>query len=64
MAKTDTLNEKIRAIREAIGESQEQMAVRLGIHRVTLAKIETGSPCGPVVAAKLDAFLSTLQGTT
>lgn len=57
MPKNQDLADRIKAIRQAVGETQELFAPRLGIHRVTLAKLEKGAPIGTAVSKKLTSFV-------
>jgi DNA-binding transcriptional regulator YiaG len=54
-----------RAIRQAAEVSQERMAGELGVHRVTVARWETGRrrPRGPLLHAYV-ALLDALQQET
>ena len=44
---------KFRSIREAAGLTQEALAALLGVHRVTIARWETGTRRIPEMAARL-----------
>lgn len=50
-------NARIRYIRKALDMTQEEFAPLLGVHRVTLAKIERGADAGDEVAAKIDHYI-------
>jgi DNA-binding transcriptional regulator YiaG len=54
-----------RAIRESAGVSQVRLAAELGVHRMTVARWETGArkPTGPVRAAYA-ALLAELREVT
>ena len=51
-------NARIRYIRKALDMTQEEFAPLLGVHRVTLAKIERGIAAGTEVAEKIDRFIA------
>jgi DNA-binding XRE family transcriptional regulator len=52
------LGERLRLLRESLGQTQEQLASRAGIGRVTLSRIENGeqSPRYETLAALADAL--------
>jgi DNA-binding XRE family transcriptional regulator len=51
------LGQRIRTIREALQMTQEDFAPLVGIHRVTLARIEMGASIGAETKRKLDEYL-------
>ncbi len=52
---------ELRAIRKRLKVSQAELAKRLGVHRVTVAKWEIGTNPVPEMAAKLMRLLETMQ---
>ena len=47
---TKKLIDRIRALRQHLGWTQEQLAVRAGLHRNTIATLETQYPGGTSIA--------------
>ena len=56
-----TLGQTLRAYRRALGLTQRQLAVKLGMHRSTLGKVETGRerPSG-AMGARMEELLGGL----
>jgi DNA-binding transcriptional regulator YiaG len=46
-------SDEFKRMREAAGLTQEKLAERLGVHRVTIARWETGERRIPEMAARL-----------
>lgn len=51
-------NARIRYIRKALALTQEEFAPILGVHRVTLAKLERGLEAGDEVGEKIDRYIA------
>lgn len=53
MTKDHYKHEKIKELREAAGFTQEELAIRIKAHCVTVSRIETGKSCSFFLLCKL-----------